>query len=282
MRYLVGITLLISLSFSLASSVSAMPSTSAMAASVEIIEDGVEIQYVDTEEWIPLTSNNVVAEGDRLRTDETGTAMIVWFDDGTMTELQANTELEIITFNVESKQGKDASPFNIATRIISGRVIFGVERLIDANSSFTVETPNMTASVRGTLFAIDVQETSDTSLIVTEGIVMASRSENEAVAVEAGNWLPSAPGVALSAAQPIDNSGNDAIMNEYREQIDRFSERRDERRNTNNGKAKGKAKDTLAKDNGNNGNGPPEHANNGGNSDKTNDNNGSNNKNGKK
>ncbi len=184
------------------------------AATLEVYTEGVEVKRTETEQWIAVTGRAVVAAGDSIRTDATGQAMIIWFDDGTLVELRPATEIVINAFNGDP----NGDQFVIETQVILGQVFNNVAHLVNQDSRYTVVTPTMQAAVRGTTFGIDVQADSQSTIAVGAGIVAVSQGENEHQ-VEAGFWLrasvpvqtvvaPSAPPTGSeSADSPPDDGG---------------------------------------------------------------------------
>ncbi|NOG66297.1 MAG: FecR domain-containing protein [Chloroflexi bacterium] len=212
------------------------------AATLEVYTEGVQVKRAETEQWIAVTGRAVVAAGDSIRTDATGEAIIIWFDDGTLVELRPNTEIVINAFNGDP----DGDQFVIETQVILGQVFNNVAHLINQDSRYTVVTPTMQAAVRGTTFGIDVQADAQSTIAVGSGIVAVSQGEDEQQ-VEAGFWLrasvpvqtalaPSAPPtgsenasdsppddggeveslvvVDLSDPLPFSEAGNDPILND--------------------------------------------------------------------
>ena len=141
------------------------------AATLEVYTEGVEVKRAETEQWIAVTGRAVVATGDSIRTDATGQAMIIWFDDGTLVELRPDTEIVINAFNGDP----DGDQFVIETQIILGQVFNNVTHLVNQDSRYTVVTPTMQAAVRGTTFGIDVQADSQSTIAVGAGIVALSQ-----------------------------------------------------------------------------------------------------------
>lgn len=169
------------------------------AATLEVYTEGVEVKRAETEQWIAVTGRAVVAAGDSIRTDATGQAMIIWFDDGTLVELRPATEIVINAFNGDP----DGDQFVIETQVILGQVFNNVAHLVNQDSRYTVVTPTMQAAVRGTTFGIDVQADSQSTIAVGAGIVAVSQGENEHQ-VEAGFWLRASVPVqtVVAASEP--------------------------------------------------------------------------------
>ncbi|MBI5930750.1 MAG: FecR domain-containing protein [Chloroflexi bacterium] len=246
-RKIFNSTLLVILMMTLAPSLvmaAPHPQSTEFAATLEVYTEGVEVKRAETEQWIAVTGRAVVAAGDSVRTNETGEAMIIWFDDGTLVELRPSTEIVINAFNGDP----ESDQFVIETQVLLGQVFNNVAHLINQDSRYTVVTPTMQAAVRGTTFGIDVQEDAQSTIAVGKGIVAVSQGENEQQ-VEAGFWLRAsvpeqpessavapvapAPGsestdngtggdgqveqlvvVELSDPVPFSEAGDDAILNE--------------------------------------------------------------------
>jgi PKD repeat protein len=119
-------------------------------------------------------------EGDTVRTGPDGRASIEYFD-GSLTRLDVDTSFTLVTLETLS----DAE----ASRVIEGSQAEGnsyhrVAERVDAQSRFEIETPTATASVRGTGYALLVDEAS-TTIAVVEGVVTA-RGSSGSVAIPAG------------------------------------------------------------------------------------------------
>ncbi|MCI0710993.1 MAG: FecR domain-containing protein [Chloroflexi bacterium] len=139
-----------------------------LVASLEVINASVDVKRVDTDVWIPVTFETLLAQGDMIRTDEEGEAIITFFADGTSTELQPETEVIIADFRVEEEA------FTITLEILAGITIQQVERILDQDSSYRVITPGVNMTVRGTDFAVRVEEDGRSSLLTFDGQVNAS------------------------------------------------------------------------------------------------------------
>lgn len=139
-----------------------------LVASLEVISASVEVKRVDTAVWIPVTFETLLAQGDMIRTDEEGEAIVTFFEDGTSTELQPETEVIIADFRVEEEA------FTITLEILAGITIQQVERILDQDSSYRVITPGVNMTVRGTDFAVRVEDDGRSSLVTFDGLVDAA------------------------------------------------------------------------------------------------------------
>lgn len=145
-----------------------------LAATLEVLEGGVTVLRVNTQNPIEVKQEAIVGVGDVIRTNDKGRARITFFADGTETTLLPNTEYRIVQF-----EGNDTQ-FNLTVEVLLGQTVQRLNRLVDANSSYSIQTPGMTLAARGTAFNVRVQPEGSSAMIVTEGLVNASSGESEA------------------------------------------------------------------------------------------------------
>ncbi len=139
-----------------------------LAATLEVLEAGVDVKRVNTSDWIAVSVEAIVGVGDLIRTDDTGRARITFFADGVDTDLLPNTE-----YQIEQFEG-DGDSFHITVEVLIGQTTQRLNRALDANSSYNVNTPAMTLATRGTAFAIRVDEGGErAALLVSNGTVQA-------------------------------------------------------------------------------------------------------------
>src|SRR5688572_17836454 len=115
-----------------------------LAATMEVLSPGVEVMRAGTANWIAVRVEAIVGVGDHIRTDATGEARITYFADGVDTTILPNTEYAINTFS------GDAETFNIEAEVVAGQTTQRLTRLLDAGSSYNIETPAMSLVARGT------------------------------------------------------------------------------------------------------------------------------------
>ncbi len=156
-----------------------------LEASIEVIEGGVEVMQAGTDNWTTLRTDALVSTGDRVRTDEEGIALITWFEDGSFMELQPDSEMVIEEFT------GDDETFVIDASLIQGSLFNSVRRLLDTDSRYQINTPSQTATVRGTVFAVDLNEDGETAIIVLEGTVHSEHLEDAElfIPVSAGKMI---------------------------------------------------------------------------------------------
>lgn len=195
------------------------PSQQAMmlVASLEVFTEGVEVKRAETEEWFPVTGRSPLIAGDRIRTDETGQAIVTWFNTETFLALLPSTEVAIDDFSLTSNEETEVPNYNINVSLVLGRAINSVQQLGETTAQYTVKTSALSAVVEYalaglsgdekssmrlgvsafakrqieeniTLFVIDVDADETTSLVVEDGKVAAIQGDFEH-SVPAGFWL---------------------------------------------------------------------------------------------
>lgn len=139
-----------------------------LAAVLEVKAPGVEVKRVNTSNWIEVKVEAIVGVGDVIRTDSSGRATIIFFADGTETELLSNTE-----YRIEKFEGNEDN-FQISVSVLAGQTLQRVNRILDANSNYKVNTPGMDLVARGTVFRIRVEDSGRSGMLVDQGGVNAS------------------------------------------------------------------------------------------------------------
>lgn len=167
-----------------------------LAAVLEVLQAGVEVQRVNTSTWLPVRLEGIVGVGDHIRTDATGRARITFFADGTEAELLPNTEYRIQTFSGSSEQ------FTITAEVLIGQTLQRLSRILDSNSSYNILTPGMGLVARGTEFAIRVESNGRSAMLVTEGLVGADDAGLNGVAASEAEVAPGF-GVRAATDEPL-------------------------------------------------------------------------------
>lgn len=166
----IAILLVVLVTFAIHSAVSAQDSD--LAAVLEVLEGNVEVNRVNTAQWLPVRVEAIVGVGDRIRTDSTGTARITFFADGIESDVLPNTEIRIEHFS-----GTEQS-FDLNVEVLIGETAQRIARALDASSSYLITTPGMSLAARGTQFAVRVEESGRSAMLVSEGLVEAGKDEN--------------------------------------------------------------------------------------------------------
>ncbi len=145
-------------------------------------------------DWAQVTGPQVVKNGDAIRTDANGSALLTFFT-GTEVEILPGAELEVMSFE-ETPNGGHV----VSLRQLSGETEHRVARIVDAESTYEINTPAATLTVRGTAFGVEVAPDGATHVEVTEGVVQAQIAQQtydvsagEAFDIKADKTVPSTP-----------------------------------------------------------------------------------------
>lgn len=129
--------------------------------------------------WQAAGVDQQLASGDKVRTGEGG-QVVLTYDDGSTTELSANTEFAVQTLTKDSANEQLES----IVAILEGRVRAQVTPLKEG-SKFEIETPVMVAAVRGTTLGVGVDTSTGTPGVINvevtneDGSVDLYREEGE-------------------------------------------------------------------------------------------------------
>ncbi len=127
-----------------------------------------------------VSAGNVVTvqEGDTIRLDNNASAQLR-LQDGSTVDLFSGTTLAV------SELVTNDDSYRVRLHLFSGKTLNRVVRLLRSNDTFEVKTPSSTASVRGTVFAVETHTAETTTVSVAEGIVRVTMAE-QSVDVESG------------------------------------------------------------------------------------------------
>lgn len=162
-----------------------------LAATLEVLNPGVEVRRVNTVNWIAVKVEAIVGVGDVIRTDGTGKARITFFADGVATEIQPGSE-----FRIDRFEGND-NGFSLSASVLVGQALNRIQRVLDTDSSYDIQTPGMELTVRGTEFAVRVEPSGRSAALVFEGVTAAS-ALGASADVASGYGVRTAVGDALS------------------------------------------------------------------------------------
>jgi hypothetical protein len=159
------------------------------------ISSNVETKKGD-ENWQAAAAQFILAEGDSVRTDTTGRALLTFFT-GDETELEPNTELVI-----ETMQGEAGGDNEIELNILVGQVTNRVNRTLSSKSRHEVKTPSADAAVRGTVYSVKVEASGRSTFSVGQGTV-AVTAQGQTQLAQAGFEVVVEPGQAPSPPRQI-------------------------------------------------------------------------------
>ena len=128
---------------------------------VSVIEEG-------TDDEVPAGPEMELKIGDTIKTGGNSSAEIIFFDGSTM-ELEADTEVEILSLDLAC----DTGVTTITLEQTLGTTISRVTKLLDPGSSYEIETPTGVAGVRGSTMIVTVGGNGTTLITNVEGNVYA-------------------------------------------------------------------------------------------------------------
>jgi hypothetical protein len=135
---------------------------------LSITEGDVFVMKAGTDTWTEGEVEMNLEVGDRIKTGDDSSAEITFFDGSTI-ELEAGTEIEILSLDVSP----DSNVTTINLEQIIGTTISRVTALLDPASSYEIETPTGTAAVRGSEMIVTVGEDGTTWITNEEGNIEA-------------------------------------------------------------------------------------------------------------
>ncbi len=139
---------------------------------LSITEGDVSVMKAGTDSWVEAQIGMSLEIGDTIKTGDDSGAEITFFDGSTM-ELEAGTEIEILSLDLSC----DTGVTTITLTQTIGTTISRVTKLLDPASSYEVETPTGVAGVRGSTMIVTVEYVTpqivNTLIINQEGVVYA-------------------------------------------------------------------------------------------------------------
>ncbi|TDI13766.1 MAG: hypothetical protein E2P04_02615, partial [Acidobacteria bacterium] len=149
---------------------------------VAAIQNDVQTRRSETGAWAPSVLHQELQALDRIRTGP-GSRAAILYSDQTLQRLNEKSEVEV--------QAPDGNKPGVL-RVISGTHYFSSRRPKDYGR---IETPTVTAAIRGTEFVVEIGLDGSTTITMLEGVVDAS-NEHGAVTVTAGEQVHVEPGAA--------------------------------------------------------------------------------------
>src|SRR5436190_22150646 len=174
-RNLAAIVLAVALALALGSSAVLAPEADAYVSrsALTLVAGSVLVSH-DGASFKPAHEGDVIAAGDTIRTESGAAAEITYFE-GSSVRLEADTQIVVESLRTEADGGTV-----IGMMQTLGRTWHVVTKLISGSSRYEVRTPSSTASVRGTIFAVDVHVDADgpvATVTTSEGVVLHTAAD---------------------------------------------------------------------------------------------------------
>lgn len=143
------------------SSPAALTVASTSGGNVSVMKEGTTI-------WTEGQAGMSLEPGDIIKSGADSSAEITFLDGSTI-ELQAGTEVEVVTLSISTGSGSAT----IGLKQTIGSIIFRVTRIVDPASRYEVETPAGVVAIRGSAVEITVTEDGTTQACNLEGNIWA-------------------------------------------------------------------------------------------------------------
>jgi hypothetical protein len=148
-----------------------------------------------SESVVPTGQTVTVAAGDRIAVHSDSAAQLRLLD-GSTVDLFSNTVVEIGELQTTPET------FQFRLDMLAGRVLSRVVSLLDVEDRFEISTPSATASVRGTVFTVQVIDEETTFVACEEGFVVVTMGGEE-VEVRAGEEVTAQMGLPLEVTPTV-------------------------------------------------------------------------------
>src|SRR5437016_14253721 len=179
-RNIAAIVLVVTLALALGSGAVLAPEADAHVSrtALTFVAGSVLLSH-DGSEFNEAHEGDVIAAGDTIRTESGAAAEITYFE-GSSVRLEADTQIVVESVRTEADGGTV-----IGMMQTLGRTWHVVTKLIMGSSRYEVRTPTSTASVRGTIFSVDVHADADgpaATVTTSQGVVVHSAAGPAAAA----------------------------------------------------------------------------------------------------
>ncbi len=155
--------------------------TAAAETATLLVEEG-QVEVVHQGLTTIVDDEAEIVAGDNVRTMADSKATIV-FPDNDLMRLDSNTEIYIVSLISSDTESK------VEVSQSSGNTWSRVESLLDRKREYSVDTATLVATVRGTVFNVDVESSEESWVGVTESTVDVERKADQAMLpVNAGNF----------------------------------------------------------------------------------------------
>jgi VCBS repeat-containing protein len=129
----------------------------------------VSVRNGGTDSWTGAQVGISLDTGDSIKTGESSSAEVTFLD-GSILELEAGTEIEIVSLEIST----DTDTKTITLQQTIGTTISRVTKLLGTASSYAIETPTGVASVRGSILIVRIIEGGTTLATNQEGDISFS------------------------------------------------------------------------------------------------------------
>ncbi|MFA0736755.1 MAG: hypothetical protein OGMRLDGQ_003255 [Candidatus Fervidibacter sp.] len=145
----------------------------------------------------PLKVGSLVLAGTTVKTGKDSFVVLHWVDEVEM-RIGPNTQLKV----TRSSFNRATKALDALFRLDLGVVFVNLKRKLPARSRLELETPAITAAVRGTAYRVEVKPNGETRLEVDHGVVSVRTVKGQEIQLTAGQTIVAQPNGEVNFAEP--------------------------------------------------------------------------------
>jgi hypothetical protein len=145
----------------------------------------------------PLKVGSLVLAGTTVKTGKDSFVILHWVDEVEM-RIGPNTQLKV----TRSSFNRATKALDALFRLDLGVVFVNLKRKLPARSRLELETPAITAAVRGTAYRVEVKPDGETRLEVEHGVVSVRTVKGQEIQLTAGQTIVAQPNGEVNFAKP--------------------------------------------------------------------------------
>jgi hypothetical protein len=145
----------------------------------------------------PLKVGSLVLAGTTVKTGKDSFVVLHWVDEVEM-RIGPNTQLKV----TRSSFNRATKALDALFRLDLGVVFVNLKRKLPARSRLELETPAITAAVRGTAYRVEVKPDGETRLEVEHGVVSVRTVKGQEIQLTAGQTIVAQPNGEVNFAKP--------------------------------------------------------------------------------
>jgi hypothetical protein len=163
------------------------------SATVSYLKGSAEILEPGKGPWTPLKLQDVLEEGDQVRTRE-GAQMELVLADNSRLRFAGNSEFKVIRMEA----GGPSTPRDVNVHVKLGKAWASVAKTVGTKGNFEISSNTAVAGVRGTVYRMDIETDSSALVRVYDGTVHVTGGGKAAEAPK-----PVGPPTRVSGPKPI-------------------------------------------------------------------------------
>lgn len=163
------------------------------SASVSFLKGSAEVLEPGKGPWTPLKLQDILEEGDQVRT-QNGAQIELVLSDGSRIRFSGNSEFKV----VRMEAGTSSAPRDVNVHLKLGKAWASVAKTVGAKGNFAVSCDQAVAGVRGTVYRMNVEADRSALVRVYDGTVhVTGGGKGREVAAPAG------PPTRVAGPKPI-------------------------------------------------------------------------------